>query len=101
VLSAHNFSIDTGKNEDRPTIATGLGYYGSCKNDRTQVHEGEEPGGYGSTSGYYFFTYHQCIIADDLMDFGRDQTRTVQTICDSIMDNLQMLAIHHPQVGWT
>jgi hypothetical protein len=37
----HNFLIDIGKNEDLPTVAMGLGYFGSCTNKQFQV-EGED-----------------------------------------------------------
>jgi hypothetical protein len=89
----HNFLIDIGKNEERPAVATGLGYYGSCPYDWPQ---GADPGGYGSASGYDAFTYHQQMVADDMMQVQRCRTGGPQLIQEQITENLQMLGIRHP-----
>ena len=98
----HNFLIDTGKDEECPVVATGLGYYGSRKNDRNRVHEGQEAGGFGHSSGYDAFIYHQRMVADDLMEHQRSTFRAtnqegpVESIRESITSNLQMLSIRRP-----
>jgi hypothetical protein len=51
----HNFLIDIEKNEDLPTVATGLGYFGSRSNERFRV-EGGEKGAHGGPDGYDSFT---------------------------------------------
>jgi hypothetical protein len=95
----HNFLIETGKDEECPAVDTGLGYYGSRKNDRFRVHKGKEPGGFGRSSGYDAFTYHQRMVADDLMDHQRLTWihGPAQSIRESITSNLEMLSIRRPE----
>jgi hypothetical protein len=94
----HNFFIDVGKNQDSPNKATGLGYYGSRKNDtpRVTVQDEEEQGG---PTGYDDQVYHQWMVSDDLMQAQRARTGGVggsEKIRESITKNLEMLGIRRP-----
>jgi hypothetical protein len=91
----HNFLIDIGVNEECPVVATGLGYYGSRKNDKRRTQD--EVGGYGRPTGYDSFTYHQRMVADDMMELERVRGRSaVASIRDNITANLEMLSIRRP-----
>jgi hypothetical protein len=99
----HNFLIDTGEDDECPRVATGLGYYGSRKNDRNRVHEGQEAGGFGHASGNDSLVYHQRMVSDDLMEHQRttygwstSNHEPEMSIRESITSNLQMLSIRRP-----
>ncbi len=90
--------MDVGKNQDSPNKATGLGYYGSRKNDtpRVTVQDEEEQGG---PTGYDDQVYHQWMVSDDLMQAQRARTGGVggsEKIRESITKNLEMLGIRRP-----
>jgi hypothetical protein len=96
----HNFLIDIGRHDDdQPVVATGLGYYGSRKNDKRRNGDAADAGGYGRASGYDSFVYHQRMVADDMMGLERSRYRPGEraaTIRDTITANFEMLGIRRP-----
>jgi hypothetical protein len=98
----HNVLIDTGINKERPVVATDLGYYGSQKNN-TRRRE-DNIGRYGRALGYNSFTYHQHMVADDMLELERVQNWNVAntSIHDTITTNLEMVGFCHPgdKIEW-